>query len=237
MFFSKKKALYSYTPSFEIKTKNKLELLTLKYQPIFLYFIENKNLKKEDEVLFIDGIKEVSTYILQGVFYQIKNNFNSKTNTEKKLNTLYYMLMKYYSSIDINYKIYIEEEIYLLAEESVYEALGMKLSDKNKTFFISSETSNFIKYAKANLFYKVILLLEKKVNPIKNEFVSVSESLYYEHDENFDISEEDIDNVFKLNNFHLALPADILIELKHAILTREFPEHIRPYLERLASKQ
>lgn len=223
MFFKKKNVSYSYIPSFEIKTKNRLDLLTIKYQDLFLKFIQSKKLEKKDEEMFSEGIREVSFYITYGIFYQLSNSYNSKTKAEQKLEALFNILKKEYSDIDFNK--YIEEEILILAEDSIYESLGMKISNKDKTFYVTSETSNFIKYAKANLFFKVINLLEQKTNEFKIRLE--------ENDEENEITEADVDEIFKKKNFHLCLPEDILIELKHAILTRQFPDHIRPYLEKM----
>ena len=161
MLFNFKKQSYSYTPAYEIKTKNKLNSLTIKYQNIFLRYIAKENFSTTDNELLLEAIKEVSIYIYQGVLYQIHTKFDSKTSAEKKLETLFSMLSEHCSKVNIDFKSYIQEEFTMLAEDSIYEAIGFKNSTKQ--FTMTSETSNFIKYTKAIMFFKVISFLENRL--------------------------------------------------------------------------
>lgn len=84
MFFKFKK--YNYIPSYEIKTSSKIEYLNNTYESLFLKYIQNKDsLTSEDNKKLFEGIKSISSYIIRGLFYQIIENYNSKSPIRKKI--------------------------------------------------------------------------------------------------------------------------------------------------------
>ena len=208
---------YSYKPSFEGKTKQRIISLTNKYESIFLKQIEG-TLSKEEEKELYQGIKEVEKYILKSVFFKMNEDYNGKTPLEKKAEAIYRRVLNYYDQLEMD----IEDVV----RDSIYEALGFS---KNKVFKKEKESSYFIKYVMNITFFNVLLFLEKKLNAVEYEKENTSI-------DNYEEEIEDIDCLLESSGLKAALPKDTYAELKECLDRKESPEkHLVPYLEFLLS--
>lgn len=214
MFFKYPK--YKYTPSFEYKTNSKLVVLKNKYQNLFLSFIENKEI---DNVILYEGIKEISNYITEGIFYQLQEDYQSKSSLSKKIEVLINKTLENYSIDELR------KEILMLAEESVYESIG--LGNSNNVFKQTTPNSNLILFTKNKLFFKVINYLSNKTN-IENHLLFNVE----ERDTVEQIEREDyIDDLLDRSRLSKALDKTVINRIKECLLNESIESDIESYIE------
>lgn len=224
MFFKFKK--YNYIPSYEKKTSSKIEYLNQTYEFLFLKYIKDKkSLNNEEKEKLYEGINNISLYIIRGLFYQILENYNSKTPIEKKLEALYNVAKKQYNDNRL-FESYLEEELKIMAEDTIYESIGMI---EGKIFKKEKENSNFISYLKKQLFYKFLNFLEKRINNFKNCVLDL---------ERLELScldklekEEFISDLIEDSNLSNCLNKDILEKIKESLINESFEKDIIPYIE------
>lgn len=216
MFFKLKK--YSFKPSYDAKNISKIKLLNNNYEELFMKYIKKEKFSIEEEKALYEGIKEISLYVKSAIYFQIVESFNSKLPIEKKAFILFEKLKNQYEE---RFKEFIDEEFIILAEDSVYEAIGMVDS---KNVFKKQEKSNIISFIKNVMFYKVINFLENKVNSFKNleiNFDLISED---------DFEEEFIDNLLIESNLKKSLNEDLYNRLKEGLLKRDLDKDLFPYV-------
>lgn len=215
---------YKYKPSFEIKTTSKIKSLKDKYEDIFLRYINDKNsLNKEEIEKLYSGIKEISLYIKTGMFYQLLEYYSSKTALSRKIEVLFYKAKQQYNGKE-EFQDFIEEEILILAEDAIYEGLGLSEGIKfNKT----EENSNMILFFKNKLFYKLLNFLENRVSNFQN----LSFFLLNEDEEDLLEKEDFINKLIKDSNLEAAINPDIILRLKEALMFNNIDEDLIPYVE------
>jgi hypothetical protein len=224
MFFKFRK--YNYIPSYEIKTSSKIEYLNKTYEYLFLKYIKDKDsLNNEEKEILYEGIKAISFYIIKGLFYQILENYNSKTPIEKKLEALYNVAKQQYND-NRNFEEYLEEELIIMAEDTIYESIGMI---EGKLFKKETEKSNFISYLKKQLFFKFLNFLEKKINNFKNCVLDL-EMLELSCLDKME-KEEFISDLIEDSNLSNCLSKDILEQIKENLINEHFEKEIIPYIE------
>ena len=220
MFFALKK--YSFKPSYDGKNISKIKYLNKTYEEIFLKYIENNNnISFEEKKHLSNGIQEISLYIKSSIFFQIIENFNSKTPIEKKANFLFLKLKEQYPD---NFNYFIEEEFLILSEDTVFETLGM-LPSTHK-YIKSVESSNIISFMKNILFYKILNFLENKVNSFQVLKLEEEFKISDKEDE-----EEFIDHLLINSNLKKSLNEDLYFRLKEGILTRNLDKDLIPYVK------
>lgn len=213
---------YNFIPSYDYKNKSMLQSLTEIYQPLFIKYI-NKEIFKDEEITLMNGIHAVTSYIIVGLEYRIKEDFQSKTSVEKKAQSLLNIL-KYYSNNE--FRFLSKEDVRSLAEDTVYEALGMITG---KQFKQISNSSNFILYCKDLLFYKFLNYLEKRVG----EYGTYD-------DQEFSLSYSDkLYTVEKLIDAHFiqAFGENIANRVRECLLHEKIDDDLLPYVEFLANKE
>ncbi len=220
MFFNKKR--YSFKPSYEAKTVSKLEELTNEYEKIFIKYISKKKLNTTEEISLSKGIKEVSFYIKTGILYQFLEDYNSKTSLSKKVETLFYKLKHQFEYPSV-FKDFIDEEILILAEDVVFESLGM---DGGDSFFVKTgKSSNFILFCKNKLFYKLLNFLETRV--------SFEKTFLFEDSECEIEKEEYIDKLIVLSKLDKMLNEALVFRIKECLMNNKIDEDLIEYIEHM----
>lgn len=228
-FFKFKK--YKFIASYEIKTSTKIDYLLKEYENLFInYKIEKNNYSEKDKEKIFKGIQEVSQYIINGIFYQLLESYNSKSSLEKKVETLLKIAENQYDG-KTSFKEYLEEELIILAETVIFESIGMIESKKH--FEKTTEKSNIIYFMKQELFYKFLEFLDERVNTFNQMKIDLNNE-YYE-DEDLLEKEQLIEVLMKDSLLDKAISNDLKEKIKYALLNNDITKETKPYIEFLVS--
>lgn len=233
---------YNYVPSYIFKTGSKYSQLTEEYQGIFKRYIKDKNSlnDKEYELLFL-GIKHIAEYIYYGFFYSVKENYDSKTNQEKVISAIYYRLSKFYGSEDL-VKSKFKEQLFDLAESSLFYSMGMEKFKKRSSFFWKEEESfhkNIIKHSSEVVFKSLVFDFMKEQAQIMDSASSSNEDLSHNPHSNSSaipsvLSGEEMIEKSGLEKF---MPKEIKIKIIEYLDEGEdkYLKDIQSYLEKIYS--
>ncbi len=194
---------YTYIPSFIFKTGSKYQQLTNLYQPIFEKYISKETLTEEENKLFFLGIKHCVDYIVAGFFYSVKENFDSKTNQEKIISSIYNRLIKVYEG-DIQLQDRIKNQLTDLAENSLFYTLGIEFYKKrNYIWSINSKYKNIIKHASEVVFKSLVFDYLKEQSSVLNlsKVILSEEYVTEEVNEKFNLTVEDMIRESDLDKF------------------------------------
>jgi len=216
-------AKYSYTETYEGQNKQLIVKLTEEYEPLFLEVLDHK-LPQEKEALMYKGVESFTQYMLKGVFYKMRENYNSKSPLEKKYEALYNRLVRYYDNL--------EEEFQDIVRDSIYDALGL-ITD-NKKFKPEGENTYIIKYMQTLVFFNTLNYMEKQLNALE----STSNEVVTEDKSEKTINDIDIDNLLNHSKLKGAIAEDLFIELRETLINNEEPSpYLKPYLEILLKEK
>ena len=222
MWFKFKK--YNYTPSFEFKTTSRIKHLKNTYEELILKYINNKNdLSKEEENTLFIGIQEIATYIKNGILYQLLEDYQSKSSLSKKVEVLFYKAKQQYNGID-EFQRFIEDELFTLAEDAIFESIG--LCDGNK-YTKTESNSNMILFFKNKLFYKFLNFLEDRVVNFQN----ISSFLLNDESENILEKEELINDLIKSSKLFEVVDNKLILRIKESLINNKIDEDLIPYIE------
>jgi hypothetical protein len=153
---------YTYIPSYTFKTGSKYKQLTEEYNELLKDIKEGKITPKKNEKFFI-GMKHISDYIYNGFFYNVSQNYDSKSNFEKVITSMYLRLKKFYG---INFENKFHKQIFDLAEISIFYSLGIEKYKNKKSFTWEKNKNgfyeNFIKHTSDKVFRVLIYDFFKK---------------------------------------------------------------------------
>lgn len=194
---------YTYIPSYIFKTGSKYQQLTNTYQPIFEKYISKEALSIEENKNFFIGIKHCVDYIIAGFFYSVKENFDSKSNQEKIISSIYNRLVKVYEG-DIQLKDKIKTHLIDLAENALFYTLGIE-SYKKRNYIWSKNSyyKNIIKHASEVVFKSLVFdYLQEQSSMLNLSKVVLSEEYITEEvNEKFNLTVEDMIKESGLENF------------------------------------
>ncbi len=194
---------YSYVPSFMFKTGSKYKQLTDSYQHIFEKFALKETLSIEENKLLFIGISHCVEYILAGFFYSVKENFDSKSNQEKIITSIYNRLIKVYEG-DIQLKDRIRGQLADLAENSFFYTLGID-SYKKRSYAWSKDChyQNIIKHASEVVFKSLVFDYLQEQSSVLNlsKVVLSEEYVNEENNEKFNLTAEDMIRESGLEDF------------------------------------
>jgi len=232
---SLKKTGYDYIPSYIFKTGSKYKQLTEAYQDIFKKYIQKEKelSEKERELLFI-GIKHVATYIKNGFFYSVKQNYDSKTNQDKVITAIYFRMIKITEG-ELNFRNKYDTTIFDLAETSIFLSLGMETYKKRDSFKWNIDSGfykNFLKHSSEVVFKSLIYDYMKELSEIANE---AKQDINKESIEAVDITELSTENILNKSGIEWAIPTEIKDKIKEYLNYGELKhlKEITPYLEKI----
>lgn len=194
---------YSYIPSYMFKTGSKYKQLTDSYQDIFVKYAKKEKLTVEENKLLFIGITHCVEYILAGFFYSVKENFDSKSNQEKIISSIYNRLVKVYAG-DIQLKDRIKGQLADLAENAFFYSLGIDFY-KKRNYIWSQESyyKNIIKHASEVVFKSLVFDYLQEQSSVLNlsKVVLSEEYVNEENSEKFNLTAEDMIRESGLENF------------------------------------
>lgn len=194
---------YTYIPSFIFKTGSKYKQLTDSYQHIFEKYVAKEKLSEEENKLFFIGIKHCVEYIVAGFFYSVKENFDSKSNQEKIISSIYNRMVKVYEG-DIQLKEKIKNNLTDLAENAIFFSLGIdSYKKRNYIWSPNSYYKNIIKHASEVVFKSLVFdYLQEQSSMLNLSKVVLSEEYVNDEvNEKFNLTVEDMIKESGLEDF------------------------------------
>lgn len=222
---------YRFIISYNKKTQNLLGVMIENYEPVLLKYIKDKDsLSLEENKIFCDAIQDISRYVIIGLMYQVLLSPNKKTPVE--MECVYYLsLSKKYYSPEAFQEILDRETIHL-AEEAIFESLGMFKNKKDKTFIKLTDRSNIISYINGIFFYKFLNFIKAHIEACNKVQLQSSD-----FEDEIRVSEEQrdfLDDLIEKSLLNKSVSTELLEEIKESILTGDIDEEILPYVEFLA---
>lgn len=219
---------YSYIPSYRFKTGSKYKQLTDEYQNLFKEIKEEKIDIKNNKNFFI-GVKHISDYIYQGFFYNVKQNYDSKTNLDKIITSMYSRLKSFYGTEESFNEKY-SKQIYDIAENSIFYSLGIEKYKKRKSFIWTKKNGyyeNFIKHTSEKVFKTLIFLfLKTEISNLEIEL----ENTITENNEELSAIE-----LIKLSDLSEFIPEEIKEKIINYLENEDDKniKQIQPYLDKI----
>jgi len=225
--------IYQYTPSYIFKTGSKYRQLTEEFQDIFVEYMNNNSIisneSKKNKIF--SGIKNLTIYITNGFFYSVKKDYDTKSNQEKIISAIYDRISKIYGGEEV-FKSRYYQNIYDLAESSIFYSLGMEKYKKRDSFLWNPEGSffkNFIKHTSEVPFKSAIHDFMKELSLIANESL-INQDMSFTED--LDVSELTSKEIIEFSGIEKIIPRETkkkIIEYLSGDI--EKTEDIKKYLE------
>lgn len=230
MFFKYKK--YEYIPGSSSK-QSKLEILTEKYETVFLKILNKEELSCEDAEIYLKGFDDIKSYVVTSLVMNMqKKDYDGKSPIEKKLYTLYKQYMYLYSDYQ-DFLFRIREELDEICATSIYSAIGLG----GKAFNKSEENSNLILFINNSFFFNVLNFLDKKVNSLKYSKEEAKEELgNIDKNEEAMLKELEVETLLKEKNIKESIGEDMYVQIKEALISEEVPSHLEEVIKYIMQK-
>ena len=223
---------YKFVVSYDKKTESRLGVIIQTYESVFLKYIKDrKSLTKEEETLLKDGINDIRKYVVFGLIYHLA--FKPNKNNPLDRECLYYMnLAKKFYSKDY-YQELLEDETMILAEDAIYESLGVIPGKEHKAFVKLTERANIVSYIQGIFYYKFLEFLKSHIGAYHNmgNISDETDSMKVIKDENREL----LDGLISRSLLNKSVPLNVLNNIRECILSGNIDEEILPYVKFLAN--